>query len=44
MSTRGRKSLIKVARTLADFDESDTINKEHMSLALALRDDTPIGN
>lgn len=44
ISTRGRKSLIKVARTLADFDESDTINKEHMSLALALRDDTPIGN
>jgi magnesium chelatase family protein len=42
-STRGRKSLIKVARTLADFDESDTINKEHMSLALALRDNTPIG-
>lgn len=43
ISTRGRKSLIKVARTFADLDESDTINKEHMSLAIVLREETPIG-
>lgn len=43
ISSRGRTSLIKVARTFADIDESDKIESKHMSLALALRDKTPIG-
>lgn len=43
ISARGRTSLIKVARTFADIDESDKIESKHMSLALALRDKTPIG-
>lgn len=43
ISSRGRTSLIKVARTFADIDESDKIESKHMSLALALRDETPIG-
>lgn len=43
ISSRGRTSLIKMARTFADIDESDKIESKHMSLALALRDKTPIG-
>lgn len=43
ISARGRTSLIKMARTFADIDESDKIESKHMSLALALRDETPIG-
>lgn len=43
ISSRGRTSLIKVARTFADIDESDKIESKHMSLALALHDKTPIG-
>ena len=43
ISSRGRTSLIKVARTFADIDESDKIESKHMSLALALRGETPIG-
>lgn len=43
ISARGRRGLIKVARTFADIDESDKIESKHMSLALALRDKTPIG-
>lgn len=43
ISSRGRTSLIKVARTFADIDESDKIESKHMSLALTLRDKTPIG-
>ncbi len=43
ISSRGRTSLIKVARTFADIDESDKIESKHMSLAIALRDKTPIG-
>lgn len=43
LSARGRTSLIKMARTFADIDESDIIKNEHMSLALALRGETPIG-
>lgn len=43
LSARGRTSLIKMARTFADIDESDKIESKHMSLALALRDETPIG-
>lgn len=43
ISARGRISLIKMARTFADIDESDKIDSNHMSLALALRGETPIG-
>ena len=43
ISARGRTSLMKMARTFADIDESNRIESKHMSLALALRDETPIG-
>lgn len=43
ISARGKRGLIKVARTFADIDESDKIESKHMSLALALRGETPIG-
>lgn len=43
ISARGRTSLIKMARTFADIDGSDKIEGKHMSLALALRGETPIG-
>ena len=43
LSARGRTSLIKMARTFADIDESNIIESKHMSLALALRDETPLG-
>lgn len=43
ISARGRRGLIEVARTFADIDESDKIESKHMSLAIALRDKTPIG-
>lgn len=43
ISARGRIGLIKMARTFADVDESDKIDSNHMSLALALRGETPIG-
>ena len=43
-SSVGRKSIVKLARTVADIYESDKIANIHMSLALALRDTTPVGN
>lgn len=43
ISARGKRGLIEVARTFADIDESDKIESKHMSLAIALRDKTPIG-
>ncbi len=37
LSARGYDRILKVARTVADFDESDLIKKEHIALAVQLR-------
>ena len=37
LSARGYDRVLKVARTIADFDESDIIKKEHIALAVQLR-------
>ena len=37
LSARGYDRILKVARTIADFDESNIIRKAHLSLAIQLR-------
>ncbi len=37
LSARGYDRILKVARTVADFDESDLIKKDHVALAVQLR-------
>lgn len=37
LSARGYDRILKVARTVADFDESDIIKKAHVALAVQLR-------
>jgi magnesium chelatase family protein len=40
LSARGHGRVLRVARTVADLEGSDTVGPEHVSLAAALRLDT----
>ena len=37
LSARGYDRILKVARTIADFDESEILKKEHIAYAVHLR-------
>jgi magnesium chelatase family protein len=40
LSARGYHRILKVARTIADLDNSDTVNTEHLTEAISYRRDT----
>lgn len=39
LSARGMQRVLRVARTIADLARSDTVEREHVTAALALRQD-----
>jgi magnesium chelatase family protein len=42
LSARGRERVLRVARTIADLDASDTVAKQHLMRAIGLRQDAGI--